>query len=159
MPQLNLSQGQEPHSLLRSRLASYLQRSPPREQVLQVADLMALIAQADNKVTHDEKLVLDETRNLLKAHLAGKNSAQHHVLLVPQSNAQIKAISDLHPNLPLATDHMGTVFKIGSYHTRAYARVVRRWYSDSGFLCLVVDQAEADDSAELTMLANKPISA
>ncbi|MGS2719803.1 tellurite resistance TerB family protein [Paraglaciecola aestuariivivens] len=156
LPKPDPSHCQEPHSLLRSRLTQYLHRHPPREQILQVADLMTVIAQADNDVSLDEQLVLNETRDLLNAHLAGSKLAQHHVLLVPQSKAQIKAISDLHPHLPLATDHMGTVFKVGCYHTRAYARVVKQWYSDSGFLSLVVDQTEAKDCTELTPNPNKP---
>ena len=38
------------------------------------------------------------------------------------------------------------------------ARVVARWYSDSGFLCLVVDKAEADDGiANYQELSGQPV--
>jgi hypothetical protein len=130
---------------LRQSVVNYLAVHPPREQVAQLFDLMQLLAGADEQVSWQEALGLDEVGGMVRHYLAadGSAAAAYEVLIVPQSEAQVDAVQTI---LPDATEKMvrgGRVFSVGTYFSAQYAEMVCQKYIALGLFTAMLSDVES----------------
>ncbi len=123
-------------SLIQAQLAvsRYLETSPPAEQVAQLFDVLQALVRADDEVSSEEQLILDEAHGML-ANYVDESDAQpsYTVVIAPQSGKQDKAISALMPNVEKTEIAGGSVYVAGSYHSRDYANMICEQYRLLGF--------------------------
>lgn len=114
---------------LRSTLAKYLATSPPEGQAAQLGDVIISLVHPDEEVTEEEEMVLSELGGMITAYVdGGDETPRYAVALVPQSEAQERAIRSLLPDVgkqPLAG---GSAFVAGEFFSDQYAEVVRGQY-------------------------------
>jgi hypothetical protein len=127
---------------LRAAVQKYLALHPPHDQAGHLLDLLKLLAGADDEVTDEEEIAIEETRGLLQEYLGEGAGSSFEVLIVPQSEVQIEAVGDLLPGLELETRRGGRVFSVGHYFSRRYADAICQRYIDLG---LFTARVEKDD--------------
>jgi hypothetical protein len=115
---------------LRQSVTDYLALRPPRDQAAQLIDLLHLLAQADTRVTWQEKLALDEVGGMMSHYLASDTAAPPtwEVLIVPQNEPQVDAIRALLPAAEQKHVRGGSVFSVGRYFSPEYAEMVCQKY-------------------------------
>jgi hypothetical protein len=140
---------EEPHTgdllTLRQSVADYLAVRPPNGQAAQLFDLLQLLVKADERVSWEETLALDEVGGMIRHYLAadGAPPPAYEVLIVPQSDAQVDAVQVI---LPGATEKMvrgGRVFSAGTYFSEQYAEMVCQKYIALGLFTAILSDAES----------------
>ena len=91
--------------------------------------------------------MLAELGHMLDAYVGGKSRGGHAVYIAPQDDAQATALSDTMPALEKEQRPGGEVFRVGSYHSLAYAELVCGWYRDAGYTTTVENERGAVDAA------------
>jgi hypothetical protein len=119
---------------LRGVLERYLNKSPPAEQASQLCDVLAMLISIDNKVSSEEKMMMEELGGMISSYVNGSDEAGHHVFIAPQSPAQEAALIEIMPDVNKELRLGGEVLVVGKYHSRAYAEMVRDQYRDAGYL-------------------------
>jgi hypothetical protein len=128
----------------RSALEAYLVRTPPRHQVEKIEDLLVRLANFDNEEHADELASLDEIQGLIRHYLDDDNTPSlFHVLIAPQSEAQVSRLCELLRVETLGHFAGGRGLSAGEFHTREFANVVSREYRELGFFCVVTDELPA----------------
>jgi hypothetical protein len=131
---------------LRESVRNYLEVGPPPKQAGQLLDLLQLLAEADERVTWQEAVALEEVGGMLRQYVTGEEAstvASHEVLIVPQSDEQVEAVRTLLPDREEKMLRGGRVFSVGHYFSARYAEVVCQKYISLGlFTTLVSDGTE-----------------
>jgi hypothetical protein len=131
---------------LRESVRDYLEVGPPPKQAGQLLDLLQLLAEADERVTWQEAIALEEVGGMLRQYVTGEETstvASHEVLIVPQSDEQVEAVRTLLPDREEKILRGGRVFSVGHYFSARYAEVVCQKYISLGlFTTLVSDGTE-----------------
>lgn len=133
---------------LRESVRDYLEVGPPPKQAGQLLDLLQLLAEADERVTWQEAVALEEVGGMLRQYVTGEEAQvpSHEVLIVPQSEQQVEAVRTLLPDREEKMLRGGRVFSVGHYFSARYAEVVCQKYIAIGlFTTLVSDGAETRD--------------
>jgi len=136
---------------VRDAFLEYLALKPPRDQVQKVADLVGYMAEADKKISREERLVMDELDPVILAYLQDNQITMesHEVLVVPQSSEQLQLIRARIGPLELLRRAGGEAFVVGTYFSRPFALEVCRLYRKMSFFTTVEkkDDAESRDRA------------
>jgi hypothetical protein len=132
---------------LRASVERYLEVGPPPKQAGQLMDLLQLLAEADDRVTWQEAVALEEVGGMLGRYVAGEDqTGTHEVLIVPQNDRQVEAVRTLLPDREEKILRGGQVFSVGQYFSERYAEVVCQKYIALGlFTTRVSDGAETRD--------------
>jgi hypothetical protein len=85
----------DPFRELRKSMKNYLRSSPPRAQVEQMADVLLMLVKADERISSEEQLIMDELKGLIDDYLGREKANTFRVAVVPQDKEQEKAISTL----------------------------------------------------------------
>jgi hypothetical protein len=136
----------EKYAHLRRTIDAYLDGAPPKEQALQLADIVTRLIAADEKITEAESLIGAEISALLEHYGEEGHRVVYEVHLVPQSQAQLEAMVAAYPRMPrrvLASG--GAVGVAATCYSAEYAEVVRGHYAGTSFYTAVkrVDYGDA----------------
>lgn len=119
---------------IRKSLVDYIDIHPPAEQAAQLMDVMQLFVMADAKVTEDEEVALEEMTGIIQHYLEEDPSGKSmfEVLIVPQNDEQVEAVSQLIPGTQMRTLRGGRVFSVGKFFSASYAEVICQKYIQLG---------------------------
>jgi hypothetical protein len=115
---------------VREGVQDYLDLSPPHEQAAQLMDVLNLFVEADEEVTREEELVLEEISGMISQYVSEDTLERpmYEVVIVPQSEAQVEAVRELIPGTEMKTERGGKVFSVGHFYSESYAEVVGEKY-------------------------------
>ena len=122
-------------SSLREIVQRYLALQPPRQQATELLDLLQHMVHADDTVSAEEEIVLEELAAVLTGYitLRGDDSC-YEVVVVPQTEDQKPLImSLLHGVVPVAKSG-GMVYPVGRFNSVRFADLVAKKYIDHGLL-------------------------
>lgn len=142
---------------VRDACLDYLAMKPPREQVKKVADLVRYMAEADKKISREERLVMDELDPIIFAYLQDTeiDMEAHEVLVVPQSAEQLQQIRAQLGPLELLRRAGGEAFVVGTYFSRPFALEVCRLYRKMSFFT-TVEKKDDPESRDRAMKSGPP---
>jgi hypothetical protein len=132
---------------LRTMVEDYLALSPPVEQVGQLHDLLNALTRADDRISAEEALIMDELSGLIGQYATGAQGTQYNVLIAPQTPEQERALGTLLPDITKVHRLGGEVFVVGRYFSRSYAETICSWYREAGFLTVTEQYAQPDRDA------------
>ena len=130
----NLSAGKvfEDGTLLdvRKAVVEYLALEPPHDQAANLFDLLNLFAQADNEVSYEERVVVEEVNGLIQTYVGaeGVERETYEVVIVPQSAEQFEAVEALLPGATVSQRRGGKVISVGTFFSRDFAEAVCQKY-------------------------------
>lgn len=139
-----LARLEEPASLARTRdtVEDYLKTSPPQEQVAQLIDVLKALVKADDEVSAQEDLILDEVGSLMQAYVGGTDQgAVFKVIIAPQNRKQDAAIATLLPEAEKIEIAGGSGYAVGSYYSRDFAHIICDQYRALGFFTIDFDES------------------
>jgi len=114
---------------LRECVTNYLQISPPAEQATELLDVLHHFVNADETVSKEEAIVMDEISAMIMAYVTHSGVlGGHEVVIVPQTGEQSIAIASLLPGTEATTMRGGTVYSVGRFFSAKYADVVCEKY-------------------------------
>lgn len=131
---------------LRNMVEEYLSLSPPVDQVGQLHDLLKALTQADDRMSAEEALVMDELSGLIGEYATGGQGTQYNVLIAPQNLEQEQALAALLPQIAKEPRLGGEVFVVGRYFSQNYAETICSWYRKAGFLTVTEQYTEPGKS-------------
>jgi hypothetical protein len=134
------------YAQLRRDVEAYLAVSPPTAQALQLADLIARLVNADEKVTDEEALISAELGALLEQYAGKRDKVVYEVHLVPQSAAQDQAMAVAFPQMKRRMMPSGPVAVAATCYSPEYAEIVRAQLSSLNFYTAVT---RVDVSSEI----------
>jgi hypothetical protein len=154
VPEMDTAGPQVDLITLRNSVADYLKVRPPPEQAGQVLDLLQLLAEADERITWQESIALEETGGMLRQFVAGEdaNVGRHEVLIVPQSEQQVDAVRTLLPDREEKVLRGGRVFSVGHYFSPRYAEIVCQKYIAIGLFTTI----DSDDGSKADLPLAEP---
>lgn len=126
---------------LRRSVEAYLAVSPPAEQAQELLDVLHLFVQADDEVTHDEEMVLEEIDGMITEYVGGGEGGadMHEVVIVPQDESQLEAVRALLPGVEPKIVRGGRVFSVGRFFSPRYADMVSEKYIKLGLFTARVE--------------------
>jgi len=125
---------------VRRSVEAYLAMSPPAEQASELVDVLRLFVQADEKVTREEELMMEEIAGMTAAYLGEAGAgAMHEVVIVPQDAAQTEAVRSLLPGVEPKAARGGRVFAVGRFFSPRYAERVCEKYIALGLFTARVE--------------------
>lgn len=114
---------------LRRAVEDYLATSPPAAQVEQLGDVIIALVNADEQVTSEEELMLDELGGMFSGYIdADTERPRFEVALVPQSDEQDRAIRSVLEGIEKEDVAGGSAYVVGRYFSERYAEMVREQY-------------------------------
>lgn len=130
---------EQPVSFVKTRdtVARYLKMSPPAEQVAQLIDVLHALVKIDEKVSDQEKLILDEVHKFLLGYIDDSEiQANYTVIIAPQNQKQDAAIATLLPDAQKIDVAGGSGYRVGSFYSQDYADVICDQYRALGFFTI-----------------------
>lgn len=126
---------------LRASVSKYLEMSPPPEQAQQLGDMIQFMIKADNKVTHEEKLIQQELSGIINAYANAEGLARtvFDVLLVPQNEKQIDSVNTLFPGIKPRDLRGASVYSVGEFYSEEYAEEICKKYIELGIFTTVLE--------------------
>ena len=125
---------------LRAAVDRYLAIRPPAEQAAELMDVLSLFVHADDVVSPEEELVLEEISGMVTGYVAQDGEAgTHEVVIVPQSDEQKEAVTTILPGITPCTMRGGTVYSVGRYFSAKYAEAVCERYIALGLFTTRVE--------------------
>ncbi len=143
-PDLEAGHVSEDGTLLEVRAAveDYIGLQPPHEQAAHLLDVLNLFVKADDDVSPEERVVVDEVNGLIQAYVGG-DTLEHQtyeVVIVPQSAEQFEAVEALIPGAAVSERRGGKVISVGTFFSNDYAEAVCEKYIALGlFTAQVAD--------------------
>ena len=97
---------------MRTAVQDYLGLQPPHEQAAHLLDVLNLFAKADDEVSKEERVVVEEVNGLIEQYVSSDTleHPMHEVLIVPQNQEQFEAVEALIPGAQLKEKRGGKVF-------------------------------------------------
>jgi putative ABC transport system ATP-binding protein len=122
-------------SSLREIVQRYLALQPPRQQATELLDLLQHMVHADDTVSAEEEIVLEELAAVLIGYitLRGDDSC-YEVVVVPQTEDQKPLIMSLLPGVLPVAKSGGMVYPVGRFNSVRFADLVAKKYIDHGLL-------------------------
>ena len=143
LPDLAAGRREQGSDLLqvRQKVDAYLAVSPPAEQARELVDVLQLFVQADEKVTREEELMMEEITGMISQYAATGDDAggMHEVVIVPQDDAQTEAVRSLLPGVEPKHARGGRVFAVGRFFSPRYADMVCEKYIALGLFTARVE--------------------
>ena len=131
-PDLAVGKVHEDGTLLEVREAveTYLALDPPHEQAANLLDLLNLFTKADDDVSNEERVVVEEVNGLIQTYVGGDTVMRetYEVVIVPQSAEQFEAVEALLPGATVSQRRGGKVISVGTFFSRDYAEAVCQKY-------------------------------
>ena len=130
---------EQPVSFVKTRdtVARYLKTSPPAEQVAQLIDVLHALVKIDEKVSDQEKLILEEVHKFLLSYIDDSEiQANYTVIIAPQNRKQDVAIGTLLPDAQKIDVAGGSGYRVGSFYSQDYADVICDQYRALGFFTI-----------------------
>jgi hypothetical protein len=125
---------------LRRSAETYLASSPPAEQAQELLDVLHLFVQADERVTHEEEMVLEELAGMIGSYGGTRGEGgMHEVVIVPQDAKQTEAVQSLLPGIQPKIIRGGRVYSVGRFFSPRYADMVSQKYIDLGLFTARVE--------------------
>lgn len=126
---------------LRRRVQEYLAVSPPAEQAQELLDVLHLFVQADEQVTADEEMVLEEIDGMITEYVGGGagGTGMHEVVIVPQTADQLESVRTLLPGVEPKVVRGGRVYSVGRFFSPRYADMVSEKYINLGLFTARVE--------------------
>lgn len=125
---------------LRGSVVDYLKVSPPADQATELLDVLNIFVRADDEVTAEEELVLEEITGMITEYVSDTgDGGAHEVVIVPQNDDQMAAVMSLFPGLEAKTMRGGTVYSVGRFFSARYADVVCDKYISLGLFTARVE--------------------
>ncbi len=115
---------------VRAAVQGYLDLKPPHEQAAQLLDVLNLFVKADQEVSREEAIVVEEIQGLISEYVGGDTVARrtYEVVIVPQSAAQFEAVEALIPGAEVSQRRGGKVVSVGTFFSHDYAEAVCQKY-------------------------------
>jgi hypothetical protein len=116
---------------LKELVQSYLDEKPDLDVASGLTDLINLMAEADDEVTDEESMAIAEFTGMISHYISvekGGDITVFDVNIVPQGEEQIQSVREILPDLEPTKERSGTVFKVGSFFSEAYAEAVCEKY-------------------------------
>lgn len=127
------------YNALRQSMMRYLETTPPPEQASQLGDLLNLLVKADNEVSEDEELILEELMGLINNYVdRGSERIQYSVAILPQNTEQeesIRNISDVGQKNKISG---GYAYILGPFYSVKYAEIMCEKYRQQNLMVLAV---------------------
>lgn len=126
---------------LRHSMENYLAISPPKSQVSQLADVLKLLVNVDNKVSEEEQLILDELNGLIDNYIyEGKICCRYFVAIVPQNNRQEEEMANLLSEQGFTKNQVagGYAFLSEAFYSKQYAEIVCDQYRSINLFSVVI---------------------
>jgi len=125
---------------MHKKVKHYLDTSPPVTQVSQLIDVLHVLANIDESVSAQEKLILEEIDGLLLSYVnASDAQARFAVVIAPQNKKQDSAIAALLPDIEKSKVAGGSGYMIGSYYSKDYADIICDQYRALGFFTIEIN--------------------
>jgi hypothetical protein len=122
---------------IRQSVVEYLDIIPPPDQAAHLVDVIKLIIKADNIVTKDEQIFLEEATGMINDYInKNTNLPMYSVLIVPQNEVQVDAVKNLFPNSDLEERRGGKVFVRGKFYSKNYADAICEKYIALGMFSI-----------------------
>ena len=119
----------------------YLALQPPRQQATELLDLLQHMVHADDAVSAEEEIVLEEITAMLVGYVTLRSDdARYEVVVVPQAEEQNPLIMSLLPGVLPVAKSGGMVYSVGRFNSARFADLVAKKYIDHGLLtvCLAI---------------------
>jgi hypothetical protein len=142
LPELEVGERESATDLLtlRDTVTAYLDVSPPEEQAQELVDLLHVFARADDEVSREEELALEEITGMVGQYVGTNgDGVMHEVVIVPQDESQTEAVRSLLPGVEPKVIRGGRVFSVGRFFSPRYADVVCERYIALGLFTARVD--------------------
>ena len=131
---------------MHKKVEYYLETSPPVTQVSQLIDVLHVLANIDESVSAQEKLILEEIDGLLLGYVSASDAQPRFaVVIAPQNKKQDSAIAALLPDIDKSEVAGGSGYMIGSYYSKDYAAIICDQYRALGFFTIEITR----DSPEI----------
>lgn len=131
-PDLEVGRVLEDSTLLEVRTAvqDYLGLQPPHEQAAHLLDVLNLFVKADDDVSHEERVVVEEVNGLIEEYVGGDtlDRQTYEVVIVPQSAEQFEAVEAIIPGASVSERRGGKVISVGTFFSHDYAEAVCQKY-------------------------------
>lgn len=135
---------------LRKSMTDYLITSPPENQVSQLGDVLKLLVNADDQVTKEEELMLDELTGIIAGYLSGESdSPVYKVAVVPQNTEQETAIGTIIKDLHKTEIAGGYAYLSEPFYSERYAEVVCEKYRSLHVFTVVIQPENIQNSNEI----------
>ena len=134
-----LADQEQPVSFVTTRdtVSRYLKTSPPEKQVAQLIDVLRALVMADESVSTQENLILEEIHGLLLNYISGSDmEAKFTVVIAPQNRDQDTASRTILPNVEKTEVAGGAGYLVRSFFTEDYANVICEQYRALGFFTI-----------------------
>ncbi|MFT5136677.1 MAG: hypothetical protein ACI9XU_001930 [Arenicella sp.] len=113
---------------------TYLETSPPRDQVRELADVLKSLVEIDDEVTEEESVILTEVLAILAGYGGDEASEESFsVVIVPRNREQGLILKTLLPGSNEVEIAGGFGHLVGSYRSPAYANRMCERYREQGF--------------------------
>ena len=115
---------------VRAAVEEYLGLQPPHEQAAHLLDVLNLFAKADDEVSPEERVVVDEVNGLIQDYVGDDTIERQtfEVVIVPQSAEQFEAVEALIPGARVSERRGGKVISVGTFFSQEYAEAVCQKY-------------------------------
>ncbi len=124
-----LDESGDRYNKLRDSLNDYLRSMPPKEQATNLIDVIALLINADGKVTREEKLMQSELTGIIMEYIGeGGDVDYFKVAVVPQNKDQENAITSRFSELERVEFAGGFAYLSEGYYSEDYAEEVSSQY-------------------------------
>jgi TRAP transporter TAXI family solute receptor len=124
---------------VRDAVMDYLSTSPPEIQVSQLGDLLKMLINADDQVTEEEQLIMEELSGIFAEFLGDKEACKvFKVAVVPQDPKQEDAIAVLLKDLKKQAVAGGYAFLSEPFYSERYAEVVCERYRSMNVFTVVI---------------------
>ncbi len=131
---------------LRKSVQDYINIEPQREQAAQLKDMMTELIHADEKISPQEELIIDELQGMIEDYLHQENGKRYNVLIVPQKSSHDMLIRDLVPDAKKFHTAGGEAYSIGTYYSLKYAEMITRQYREIHLFTIVHNPEETEAS-------------
>ncbi|MCF8298780.1 MAG: TAXI family TRAP transporter solute-binding subunit [Saprospiraceae bacterium] len=135
---------------LRESMTDYLVTSPPENQVSQLGDVIKMLVNADDQVTREEELILDELTGIIADYLSGESdSPVYKVAVVPQNSEQETAIETIIKDLHKTEIAGGYAYLSEPFYSERYAEIVCEKYRSLNIFTVVIQPENIQHSHEI----------
>nr|MBC8147685.1 hypothetical protein [Bacteroidota bacterium] len=138
---------------LRKSMTDYLETSPPENQVSQLVDVLKMLVNADDQVTPEEELMLDELTGIIASYLSGESDSPiYKVAVVPQNTEQESAIETIIKDLHKTEIAGGYAYLSEPFFSERYAEVVCEKYRALNIFTVVIKPENIQNTHQIIKL-------
>lgn len=123
---------------LRQNVEDFLATAPPKEQVIQLRDIINQLVNIDQAVSDAEKLIIPELNGLFTSYLGQDETLdQYFVVVVPQNEQQETVIAQTLPELTRYTVAQGFAYHSQPFYSKEFAKIFSDQYRTLNLFSIV----------------------